>query len=88
MALSSSHGAAKLFVENKSVRNTSEANLEASPKAYESKLSDAQHRMQEVDIINETFNQLEIKVGVVEKELAALQKHVQYPEDRVAEQSN
>lgn len=64
------------------------AKLKTSLKASESQLSDAQHRIQELELSKNTLNQLATRIDEAEKSLVASQERVQYFEDRGSEQFN
>lgn len=85
--LGSSRDGAERSVEHKQCE-AKEAKLEASFKASESKQSDAQQRVKELELIKDTFDKLVSKVNEAEKALGASQYHVQYLEKKLAKQSN
>lgn len=72
VALGSSHVDSGLLIEHE-VCEESKAKLEASLTVSESKLSDAQKRVQELELINDTVNQLVSRIDKAEKAFGASQ---------------
>lgn len=77
-ALGSNRDGAESFVEHKKVCEENKTKLETLDKESESKLSDAQQRVQVLQLTKDTVDQLATKVDEAERRLAAFQEHVHF----------
>lgn len=88
VALHSSRDGAEPLAELKKVCEANKTKPEAWLKASEDKLSDAQHRVQEIELINDTASPLAAEVNEAEKALPTSQEHAQFDADRIEKQTN
>lgn len=84
-AFGSRREGAETLVEHRKKFGASKDKLEALLQAPESKLSDAQQRVQDLELTRVTVDQLASKVDKAEKAFIPSVEHLQYNKEKVAE---
>lgn len=79
---------AESSIKQKKICEVNKVKLHAMIQALESKLSNAQHRVKQLQLTRNTADQLATRVVESEKDLGTSQEIVPYLEDIVAEQSS